>query len=255
MNKVLLNNEIFIEIKQCPITSIILIINILIWLNHFAYGTSTEKVSFNFKEIIGGQYWRVISSTFSHSNIIHLILNCISIWNTNKIEIIKGSYYYFKCNIILIIFTNLLLLLEIYISKIINLKNNNNNNNKIKMIESYLDNHYIGYSCVCFGLLVIYIKLITNSIISYYPFLCLIYSCFMIKNASIIGHLNGIIIGALINIDLFEKYLPINKNSFYVITLIFLICFIINLYKTLPNLTIFKLNNNNGNINFLKCFP
>ncbi|KAM9971241.1 hypothetical protein ACTFIW_011217 [Dictyostelium discoideum] len=145
MNEVLLNNEFFIEIKQCPITSIILIINILIWLNHFAYDISTEKVSFNYKEIIGGQYWRVISSTFSHSNIIHLILNSISIWNTNKIEIIKGSYYYFKCNIILIIFTNLLLLFEIYISKIVNLKNNNNNN-KIKMIESYFDNHYIGYS-------------------------------------------------------------------------------------------------------------
>ncbi|EAL71651.1 hypothetical protein DDB_G0271574 [Dictyostelium discoideum AX4] len=218
MNEVLLNNEFFIEIKQCPITSIILIINVLIWFNHFAYDISTEKVSFNYKEIIGGQYWRVISSTFSHSNIIHLILNSISIWNTSKIEIIKGSYYYFKYN------------------------------------------HYIGYSCVCFGLLVIYIKLITNSIISYYPFLCLIYSCFMIKNASIIGHFNGIIIGALINIDLFEKYLPINKNSFYVITLIIFICFIINLYKTLPNLTIFKFNNNNnnnnnGNINFLKCFP
>ncbi|KAN0026722.1 hypothetical protein ACTFIV_007712 [Dictyostelium citrinum] len=211
MDQIILNNEIFIEIKQCPITSIILMVNVLIWLNHFAYNIGSDKISLNYKDIIGGQqYWRIISSTFSHSNIIHLIFNCISIWNTNKIEIIKGSYYYFKCNILLIILTNILLLFEILISKKLNFKNSNN---KLKMIESYLDNHYIGYSCVCFGLLVIYIKLITNSIISYYPFLCLIYSCIMIKNASIIGHFNGIIIGALINIQLFEeKYLPIIRE-------------------------------------------
>ncbi|KAK5574652.1 hypothetical protein RB653_009905 [Dictyostelium firmibasis] len=95
----ILNNEIFIEVKQCPITFIILIINILIWLYHFAYDISSEKVSFFYKDIIiEKQYWRTISSTFSHSNLIHLVLNSISIWNTNKIEIIKGSYYYFKYN-------------------------------------------------------------------------------------------------------------------------------------------------------------
>ncbi|KAN0039778.1 hypothetical protein ACTA71_007014 [Dictyostelium dimigraforme] len=138
---IILKNQIIIEIKECPITSIILIINILIWLYHFAYDISTEKVSFNYKEIISGQYWKTISSTFSHSNLIHLVLNSISIWNTNKIEIYKGSFYYFKCNIILIIFTNLILIFEIYFSKRISL-----NNNKIKMVESYLDNHYIGYS-------------------------------------------------------------------------------------------------------------
>ncbi|EGC35957.1 hypothetical protein DICPUDRAFT_78374 [Dictyostelium purpureum] len=187
MQTIIEQNELVNQIKQTPITIFIIIINLCIWVYHYAYDIDVTIISFHYNEIINKkQFWRIIFSSFSHLNFIHFIFNSISIWSSKEIEVVKGSYYYFICTILLVLFTNILFLLELYIFKKANGKQNP---------QLGENNHYLGYSCIAFGLMVVNIRLISlngNEIISFLPFLSLLYSSIIIKSSSIIGHLNGI---------------------------------------------------------------
>tara|TARA_Y100000996_G_scaffold415486_1_gene410516 strand:+ start:2563 stop:3267 length:705 start_codon:yes stop_codon:yes gene_type:complete len=72
--------------KENPVTYILLVINIFIWLVLEALGSSSNPETLRdfgaitYIDIRTGQYWRYISAIFLHIGIMHLIVNSISLF-------------------------------------------------------------------------------------------------------------------------------------------------------------------------------
>ncbi|GAM19703.1 hypothetical protein SAMD00019534_028780 [Acytostelium subglobosum LB1] len=142
-------------------------INVLVWLYQFNYNIDLHSVAFIYENIVvQREYWRCISGTFSHANFVHLAFNTISLWSLRTLEIHFGSFTF-------ITYTLLILVISIIIQ--------------------------FGYSGIAFGLI---------TLLSYYsgsadlwllqPLGSLLIIQMLVPNASFVGHLAGIISGALI---------------------------------------------------------
>ncbi|EGG23879.1 hypothetical protein DFA_06017 [Cavenderia fasciculata] len=158
-------------------STIVIAINILIWVYQYETRSQLESVSFNFEKITRyGQYWRFISSTFTHINLVHLALNSISLWQLRFLEQSIGLYQYVKYSFFILLSSNLMMMFFISIVNIqrptLNLK----------------DRNYIGYSCVCFGLSTYY-SLIHFGFSNLSIFTSLLFTQILFPNASFIGHL------------------------------------------------------------------
>ncbi|KAJ5066216.1 rhomboid-like protein [Anaeramoeba ignava] len=188
------------EIKVFPFTSIIIVICCVVWFYLKEYNISFETVGLGYETIIySGEFWRILTSHFSHSNIFHLIFNMTSFWELRFLE--NDKFNYFK-NIFILIIGSSFLTLIIYHFLITK-----------KGIDRYRNLYGIGYSCVVFGLQT---QFFLNSpgdtfhffnlleIPSFFaPFFSLLFTQLIFPQASFIGHLSGILVGFLINFHCF----------------------------------------------------
>ena len=176
-----------------------------------------------------------ITSTFTHYSFLHLVFNMGSLWSYGYLEL-NNIIYYLKITLILIIMS---FLIQILFYKI--------------LIEKFEMTYYrtvncIGYSGVVFGLMTIG-SMITKGNrllglpLSYMPFLSLMITQLIVPQASLLGHLSGIIVGYSIHFGLFNWF-----SNFLFFSSIFwiFILFIFSLRKNLFSSISIDDNSNNN---------
>eukprot|EP01080_Neovahlkampfia_damariscottae_P005180 gene5180-8786_t len=212
--------NIFEQALIQPITCILIISMSLIWFYLNQYLIPVEKISFCYEKMVtDGEYWRGITSTFTHYSFLHLVFNMGSLWSYGYLEY-NNTIHYLKITFILIIMS---FLIQIIFYKILI--------DKFDMVY-YKTVNCIGYSGVVFGLMTIASMITKGSGIlgkdlylsvplilfekglplSYMPFLSLMITQLIVPQASLLGHLSGIIVGYSIHFGLFNclrKYIPI----------------------------------------------
>lgn len=173
------------------------------------------------------QYWRAITSAFSHLNILHIAFNCMSLWNVGYIEQSIGAIRYLTYSYLLVVLSTL----AIYSIQWVLIHRFDR--------REYLNHYCVGYSCVVFGWLSINVVMapgsgmqilglvtIPNLLV---PFFYLIFTSLLIQNASFIGHLAGIVGGFMIGYGLFDW---VNEWLFFVLLVATAAVFIHNVHQT-----------------------
>ena len=199
----------------------------LIWLYIWNYKIDAKKFAFNYTKIIENkEWWRTVSSTLSHIQILHLAFNLVTLWNTGGLEQNKGSIFYFQLSFLLFVFSNISMIICYYIMT------------KYLNKQDYVKNVWaVGYSAILFGFMG-FACMKNNGVydvfgakIPFYlgPFVLLILISLMIPNASFIGHLSGIIAGFIMGLEIMNQFLNI---LFWLMFILFLAIMIYSIYQT-----------------------
>ena len=188
----------FLDFFKTPFSLLLIVVNvgIFFWLNKKTI--PIESVATSASSILDRhEFWRAITSSFSHYNILHIIFNVASSWNVRTLEVYLGSSYF-------LIYLTILVILPPFLDALIRRK-----------LFPEEDIWSIGYSCVVCGFMTL-IETFQSSVNlfgfnlpwSIAPFVQIIMTSLLIPNASFIGHLSGVIIGYLIRWHLFDWLTP-----------------------------------------------
>jgi len=212
---------IIYEMIGSPASTLIGMACVVVWLYTIQRNITFDKIAFSYERvIIHKEYWRVITSSFAHSGPLHLIFNLSALWSVKNLELLYGSVVYLKISFLLMIFS-LVGVAAVYHIFIYYLKK-----------EEYLARLSVGYSCVLFGLMTVYAQLSARSglqilsvniPLSLAPFASLIVTTLLIPQASLIGHLSGIIVGYFISWGFFDWF----SNYFFFCTVLWLLILLV----------------------------
>lgn len=220
------------EILEKPASSSVIAICSLIWYLIQKRGIGYSDVGLSYEAVMeGGQYWRIITSAFSHVSVVHLVFNMSALWSLGAVEQLGhaglGVQYYLHYTVVLVVLSGLLVL-GIYHIMIQRFK-----------VEYFRRVTAVGYSCVVFGWMTILAakqpssKLnlfgVLSLPISFAPFESLIFTSIMVPQASFIGHLSGIIVGYSIAWGLIH-----GMNNYWAITMLgwIVLVFVFSLKRT-----------------------
>ncbi|PKA55782.1 Uncharacterized protein AXF42_Ash012074 [Apostasia shenzhenica] len=192
-----MGNPLIYEIWQKPASSCIIGICSAIWFYIQKRNIGYSHVGLSYEAATEGQYWRIITSAFSHVSVLHLVFNMSALWSLGMVEqlghIGLGVQFYLQYTLVLLVLSGLLVLVSYHILI-----------QKFKL-EYFRRVTAVGYSCVVFGWMTILAvkqpsaKLnlfgILSLPISFAPFESLIFTSIIVPQASFIGHLSGIIVG------------------------------------------------------------
>jgi len=192
-----MTESIIPEILYSPCTSTIIGINIIFFIIIRVRGWSADKIALSYQTmVINGEWYRAITSSISHINVLHIAFNMTSIWSYRFIEHLNGTLYYIKESLVLLLCSVALLLVMYHVL--------------IKMFNKdiYMNTYCLGYSCVLFGWMTLVAAKTpygqSISILGYpmsaklAPFIALLLASLVFPNASFVGHLSGIIIGFIV---------------------------------------------------------
>jgi len=220
-------NALIIEMFSVPATSCTVLFCVLTLLFLLSKNLSYENVGLSYNKVVNeGEWWRGVTASFSHFNILHLFFNMSSLWSSRQIELVFGWMFYVKYSFVLLVFSVILILLCYHILIF-----------KFRK-ENYLNSLAVGYSCVVFGWMTILSQLssATNFNIlgieiplTLAPFGSLIFTSLIIRNASFIGHLSGIMIGYFIALT--DLHFGVDWFPNYVFVCALLWCAIAMLYS------------------------
>lgn len=90
-----------------PLTSAtcVLLIAVWAWLSHRRLGY--VDCGFNYDQVVGHQqYWRLLTSTVSHIDIVHLLFNVTGLWSLGYAELLLGSWQWTTITLLLMVLTN-----------------------------------------------------------------------------------------------------------------------------------------------------
>ena len=203
------------ELLQRPVTTILLFIIFLVAYYLWAYNVDVSAVSYSYDAVVlRGEYWRVITASFAHFDLLHLGFNTMSLYQLGMLEAVYGSAAFIYLNVALVLITMLICTLIYHV-----------------MIHRYGHTEYgsqqaVGFSCVLFAWMVaLSVRLkeycpiflfpsfcvdtwllpLPNSLsaalgipgfpINVGPFILLVFTKLIISRSSFVGHLSGIIIG------------------------------------------------------------
>ncbi|ERN20329.1 hypothetical protein AMTRI_Chr06g177960 [Amborella trichopoda] len=195
-----MGRPLFYEILQKPATSCIIGICSVIWFYIQKKNIGYSHVGLSYEAAREGQYWRLITSAFSHISIVHLVFNISALWSLGIIEqlghIGLGIEFYIHYTLVLIVLSGVLVLVAYHV--LIRRFN----------IEYFRRVTAVGYSCVVFGwMTILAVKQPSSKLelfgvlslpISFAPFESLIFTSIIVPQASFLGHLSGIIVGYMI---------------------------------------------------------
>lgn len=185
------------EILEKPATSVIIAICSAIWFYIQKKNIGYSHVGLSYETAMEGQYWRIITSAFSHISVIHLVFNMSALWSLGAVEQLDhvglGVEYYLQYTLVLVVVSGVLVL-AMYHLLIQRFK-----------VEYFRRVTAVGYSCVVFGwMTILSVKQPSSKLelfgflslpISFAPFESLIFTSIIVPQASFIGHLSGIVVG------------------------------------------------------------
>ncbi|XP_024402289.1 RHOMBOID-like protein 13 [Physcomitrium patens] len=189
------------DILDRPASTCVIAICSATWLYIQQRNVGYSDVGLSYESVISqGQYWRFITSAFSHISFLHLVFNMSALWSLGVVESFNdynlGTAYYIQYTTILVLLSGLMVL-GMYHVLITRAK-----------LEYYRRVTAVGYSCVVFGWMTILavrqpsLKLnlfgLLSLPISLAPFESLIFTSIIVPQASFLGHLAGILVGYLI---------------------------------------------------------
>ncbi|XP_057490501.1 RHOMBOID-like protein 13 [Actinidia eriantha] len=192
-----MGKPLFYEILEKPATSCIIGICSAIWFYIQKKNIGYSHVGVSYETAIEGQYWRIITSAFSHISVLHLVFNMSALWSLGVVEqpghMGLGVKFYLHYTLVLVVLSGMLVLgaYHVLIQKF--------------KLEYFRRVTAVGYSCVVFGwMTILSVKQPSTKLelfgflslpISFAPFESLIFTSIIVPQASFVGHLSGIIVG------------------------------------------------------------
>ncbi|XP_074574458.1 RHOMBOID-like protein 13 [Curcuma longa] len=192
-----MGKPLIFEILEKPATSCVITLCSAIWFYIQKKNIGYANVGLSYETAIEGQYWRIVTSAFSHISVVHLVFNMSALWSLGVVEQLGhlglGIGFYLRYTLVLILVSGLLVLWTYHL-----------------LIQKFKLDHFrrvtaVGYSCVVFGwMTILAVKQPSSSLnlfgvlslpISFAPFESLIFTSIIVPQASFIGHLSGIIVG------------------------------------------------------------
>ncbi|EFJ24101.1 hypothetical protein SELMODRAFT_101862 [Selaginella moellendorffii] len=189
------------DIIDRPASSCLIALCSAVWLyiQHRSIGYAEVGMSYE-TVVLQGQYWRILTSSFSHISFLHLVFNMSALWSLGMVEGLKGiglGVTFYVHYTLLLVLLSAALVLGIY-HLLIHRFN----------LELYKRVSAVGYSCVVFGWMTILASKQPSSKlelfgllslpINFAPFESLVFTSIIVPKASFLGHLAGIIVGYLI---------------------------------------------------------
>lgn len=253
-----------------PVTVFILIVIIYIAYVLWSQSIPVSSVAFSYDAVINNcEYWRIVTASFSHFEVLHLAFNTMSFYQLGELEEVYGSLSFFYLNANLVVITMALCswLYHLLITRA----------DKIHLIQQQA----VGYSCVLFAWMVAAsvrmsefcpiffmpsfcfptwfvsipgLAMMSSSSsfpkglpINFGPFLLLIATKLILPQSSLTGHLSGIIAGFPLAWGLLNWLTPPIAAS------VLILC-----YTHMRDLWIWKLrgySRNNENVTFSEFVP
>jgi membrane associated rhomboid family serine protease len=190
-----------------PVNTTLVVSMVGIFLYQWYRKVEAQDIAFRFDAVVrGGEWWRCLTSTFSHLSILHILLNMVSLWLMWYMEDELGSIAYLLYTAVLVLGCQACMVVGGFMLE--------------RWKPSWLSlTNGAGYSGVLFGWMMLYAMrdpLGSTSIFGLpipslvLPFVYLFGTQLLIRNVSFIGHLSGIVIGLLISVGLvrwFDYYL------------------------------------------------
>ncbi|WOL15599.1 hypothetical protein Cni_G24380 [Canna indica] len=205
------------EIWEKPASSCVIAICSTIWFYIQKKNIGYADVGLSYETAIEGQYWRIITSAFSHISVVHLVFNMSALWSLGVVEQLGhlglGIEYYLQYTLVLVVLSGVLVLCIYHL-----------------LIQKFKLDYFrrvtaVGYSCVVFGwMTILAVKQPSSKLnlfgvlslpISFAPFESLIFTSIIVPQASFIGHLSGIIVGYSIAWGLIQ-----GMNNYWAISLL-----------------------------------
>ena len=182
-----------------PVTAVIVVICVAIWLIMWNrrievddYATSYAKV------VLEGQYYRIVTATFCHLSLLHLLFNSYGLFQLGFVETFAGSYYYVVETIMLLALSEAIFLGTMYVMIVWGRQ------------PAYATSSAAGYSGVLYGVMTLAQQAGGGAVaiplvggyslpLSIAPFITLAINQLLVPKASFVGHLAGIIAGLLLS--------------------------------------------------------
>lgn len=221
------------DLMNMPVSSTVIALCIGIWFYEWNNRVSYESVGISYAKFARqGEYWRIVSASFSHLDLMHLVFNMGSLYSCGTIEIAKGSMFYFQ-NTIILIFVSMLIAMGTYHILLTRFA-----------MRQYENTVAVGYSCVVFGWMTILSLYQPDAAISLpgnlklpvsiTPFISLFVTQIIVRRASFIGHASGIVAGLLIGWGFFSWITP----YWFMSSLVYLLLFVLVSLKTTTNMRV-----------------
>lgn len=215
-----------LQIYYFPLTTFLIVLNVAVFIYiKFRSVPETNFMIYPNLFIQEKHYWRSLTSSFSHIELIHLALNMTSLWSTRILEFTIGR-------VMLVFYIIIIVVLSSFMA--CHIKKSFGINYEIPSL---------GFSNVAFALSTIlqnyqsaiYIFGISLPV-SLMPFFYLIVTQVLIHRADFVSHLSGIILGYLISWNVFSW---VSEKLFYNLIPWFIIFFVCN-YKLTASGEMFK---------------
>jgi membrane associated rhomboid family serine protease len=99
------------EVETQPATLSSIIVMVLIFLYQYDYAIPVEKFAQEYdRQIVDREWWRVLTSTYSHQGVFHLAMNMCSMWYLGVMERYWGTKVWLRYTLLLILLSNALML-------------------------------------------------------------------------------------------------------------------------------------------------
>mmetsp|Transcript_39338 Transcript_39338/g.100868 ORF Transcript_39338/g.100868 Transcript_39338/m.100868 type:complete len:220 (+) Transcript_39338:155-814(+) len=200
------SNVAALEAFRFPTTSLFASVCVGVWLHMYNSRIDLSRVSISYDVVFNRkEYWRIVSASISHVNIIHLAMNMLTFWNYRFLEARLTSLPYFLL-ICVAMLSSMGVFLMIKAWRVRFVQNNHAENESA-----------VGFSAVLFALMAFSSFSAPagskTSLLGFVtlpatlsPFAALITTQILLPRASFVGHLSGIIAGYLIAI--FSLFIP-----------------------------------------------
>lgn len=203
------------QLIERPVTTALLGVIFAVAYYLWAYKIDPSAVAYSFEAVVHrGEYWRTVTASFAHFDLLHLGFNAMSLYQLGMLESIFGSATFLYLNLSLVLLTMLICTAIYHV-----------------LIHRYgrselASQQAVGYSCVLFAWMVaLSVRLKQYCPIFFLPSLCvdtwfiplpsaltqwlgapgipvnlgpfllLVVTKLLIPRSSFIGHLSGIVIG------------------------------------------------------------
>ena len=96
------------ELGETPFTTATGGFCILVWFVLWTRQTGVQNVAFNYPRVVEhGEYWRLLTSVYSHLSTAHIVSNMVSLWNLRVIEVLIGTLEYMRLTLMLVVLSTL----------------------------------------------------------------------------------------------------------------------------------------------------
>lgn len=190
-----------------PVTTTVIIVCLAVFGYLWNKRVEFESVAMSYRKVVAdGEIWRTLTCTWSHLDLMHVIMNVYGLWSCRDLEATMGSYFYLKTTLLLMVVSPILSLACYHV-----------------LIKQLGMAHYeyvfsLGYSCVVFGMMTVVAQfqpqfgfpLPGGAVlpVNLAPFGSLFLTQLLIRRASFVGHLAGIVAGYMISFGLFDGVTP-----------------------------------------------
>ena len=92
------------QVSLCPITSLFVCFTVFVWAKCALSSWDAKSLSFSLAHcLLRNQWWRIFTAPSCHMLIYHMLIDVITMWGLRRIEVIEGSYFYFRYTLVLIL--------------------------------------------------------------------------------------------------------------------------------------------------------